>query len=1281
MIDRRVQIVDHQAVKALGGDVVVGGAFAFIKSSLFDRRAAAWVRCLLSDTEGGVVAPQVVSLLGRGSATLPGAELASLALESLSLAVVTSDKQLYREGHDDVHLLVLDPLAASSKVILSVQLSGSAFEKRPLQLDANGVAAVTLRNLPMGDYEVRLGHASADAPACSFTVAAYRLAPLVASFLERNLEGEDLQMVLRLESFGAPLSGAVALELLDRGQRLARWEATARDGRLNTKCRLRGAGPHSINLQLLADPGRTASLPIVGSRVAERSMTMFSQLGREVEGSLLPTEGARAVRGIHLVEGAIRTSPLRIERLDTRRVRLVASTQLRSLTAVVIDPTVPAAGPNAVDVKLAPHPAHHDGAYRDGEGCFQQQRFSDALATFEQARAGQQQPHPNYAYYLACCHAKLGELDQAVNALQTAVIDGWTDFAHLQNDDDLSALREHPRFVTLSTAGRRLVRLGDLAPSESVEIDVPTPVAMVALGAFLGDDPWEGWVATLAPEPAAPELELRERYQPGDLASITITAEQDAAVYAVVKDARLLSADTPTSRLAGQLKTWVEETSGKLRFGKQTAVLQQLAPLSPPPAAGAMPHPPFAFSPPGAARALGAPPPPPPPPMAPLPMAPGPVPPPAPGAAPAGPPGPAPAPAPAAAPAGPPGPALARPPAAPAPPPGGGSPYRKPAEPPPAITGPEPEVLFAGLVPLSEGKGRIDVSLPDGFADYLVETFAIRGLDWSNHEARFRAEKQPFASFDLPAFVHAQDLAVGRLHLGAVAGGMEVTVTRDGEPVQLRSNGNSIAAGQRLDGPRASLSFVAGPGEYRAEVRDAEGGSDSCSGNVGEPGTIRRLARSLRFLQPGERLRRADIDGVRALRVLPGLDRPFKALVSATADYSHACCEQTAAKILAALAMFVLADERNERERAEAIIIAGIKRQKRMWLSGRGFRMYPHSGPQPNQYWGTKAARYMQNIALAEPSLALRGPFALAAEMANDSCNAYRIAWPPTKASTCEDAFAVVRFGSDSGAAQRALSVVEQRLAAARSNGLPAPPDGRSGAVLARAEGAYAAATLFRSGASHFARGLAVANEVVKALGDGGRLYSTVDSVAAIALMTELQAAGVLPGVASAPKLEVDGTSLTLAEATDRGDISEIAAGDGVVAVEVARMVEERWDTFGADVGMRVALEKNGRPVSACNVGDPLSLNVSLTDGYKDGDLLWVCLPHALSRVVGGGQVKCFSIDFAGDSSVQIPVAATATTTDLDGGVHPQRFAVCLRNMFEEERSANPGWIDVAVRP
>jgi hypothetical protein len=94
-----------------------------------------------------------------------------------------------------------------------------------------------------------------------------------------------------------------------------------------------------------------------------------------------------------------------------------------------------------------------------------------------------------------------------------------------------------------------------------------------------------------------------------------------------------------------------------------------------------------------------------------------------------------------------------------------------------------------------------------------------------------------------------------------------------------------------------------------------------------------------------------------------------------------------------------------------------------------------------------------------------------------------------------------------------------------------------------------------------------------------------------------------------------------------------------------------------------------------------VSLRVRLESGYKDGDLVWVCLPDALSRILGGGQVKRFSVDFEGRDEVVISLAATSVTVDRQGGIGPQRFAVCVRNMFEEERTGNPGLLDVTVMP
>jgi hypothetical protein len=79
-----------------------------------------------------------------------------------------------------------------------------------------------------------------------------------------------------------------------------------------------------MNVQLVSDPARTATVPIVGSRAAERSRTVFSPLGAEVTGSLPPSGGSHPVRGIYLDEGAYRTTPFRLERVDADRARITA---------------------------------------------------------------------------------------------------------------------------------------------------------------------------------------------------------------------------------------------------------------------------------------------------------------------------------------------------------------------------------------------------------------------------------------------------------------------------------------------------------------------------------------------------------------------------------------------------------------------------------------------------------------------------------------------------------------------------------------------------------------------------------------------------------------------------------------------------------------------------------------------------------------------------------------------------------------------------------------------
>lgn len=604
-----------------------------------------------------------------------------------------------------------------------------------------------------------------------------------------------------------------------------------------------------------------------------------------------------------------------------------------------------------------------------------------------------------------------------------------------------------------------------------------------------------------------------------------------------------------------------------------------------------------------------------------------------------------------------------------APEPAAPTPPEEAALPPRAVIVEEPEVLFAGLIEAKDGKASLTVKLGDAFTDYLVEAFVLSGSSWAAAEARFRAEKDPFINLELPAFLHPEDTAIGRIIVGASSAHAQLVVTRDGQEI-LR---------EVLTEKRAEMSFLASPGIYEASIEDLSNHkSDRAQKIVDVPGKLRRVAKRVRFLAPGESISRVDDPTIVSLKVLPGLEKPFTALCDATADYGHACCEQTAAKMLSACAMFTFSEnDPNRQARAESIIIAGVRREQSMWLRGRGFKMYPESANTPDTYWGPKAARYLFHLDMLK-SLT-RSPALLSAiqdglAMAQDTARAYGLEWPPAHGKSCEDAYGVVRFSQDAAAKERALGAVRQYV---QRGANPSPNQYAHGAVYWRTEAAYASAALFRGGnPNDRMSALTLANAVIKSIGPNGGLYSTADSAAAIALMSELRAAKVVGGTA---KVDIDGKRYFGNEALEADSFQSVTSVEGVTAIEVGQMVEEDWSTFASQVPLLISLEKNGRPVRKVMAGDSLELKVVLEQGYQLGDLLWVCLPDALSRVIGGGQVKRFSLDFAGQRELRVPLAATGVTVDASGGEGKQRFALCVRNMFEEERAGNPGLLEVTV--
>ncbi len=575
-----------------------------------------------------------------------------------------------------------------------------------------------------------------------------------------------------------------------------------------------------------------------------------------------------------------------------------------------------------------------------------------------------------------------------------------------------------------------------------------------------------------------------------------------------------------------------------------------------------------------------------------------------------------------------------------------------------------PEVLFYGIVPVA-GEETVNIVLGDTLGTLTVEAFALHGDEWMREATTVVVDKPVRCDLELPPAVHPGDRISGRLRVAAPSGKAKVTLEHDGQPVTIVRAGGSAADPEQWVTTPAELEFPVLPGIYRARVEDAETGEgDAVEHRVEIPGRFRSYAKAVEFLQAGDTLSLDSADAL-ALRVLPGLEQPFEDLLAVTADYTHLCCEQTAAKILAAVFMYLTSREQTRQVKAEKIILSGIARERKMLQPGKGFRMYPDSRD-VSKHYSRLTVRYLWSLQqlhqVQEISARLRDAVQEGVAMVDTAAKAHGMKPVPKSLQSMEDAYAAAVNGKESPAV---ADYVEAALVFSSDGVRPAEA---SHAVADRALLAYAAACLLALG--DLRRGVAVASQMTRHFNDRGGLYSTVDSAAAIVLMIQLQTARVGTGNA---RLRVNGGEMGAREAAALGDqLETLEVLDGVAPIEITRIREHDWNDFNAAFPLEVGFrDERGRSKSRFRIGDRTELQVRLPDGYRAGDLVHVSLPASMAWIRGGGKVKRFTLDFAGSDKLRIPLAVTST---IEGRQH---FALCVRNMFEEERATSPGLLSV----
>jgi len=621
-----------------------------------------------------------------------------------------------------------------------------------------------------------------------------------------------------------------------------------------------------------------------------------------------------------------------------------------------------------------------------------------------------------------------------------------------------------------------------------------------------------------------------------------------------------------------------------------------------------------------------------------------------------------------------------------------------------------PEVIYNNLLKVN-GETSVEIKLGDSMTRYSVEAFAYDAetLDWKRAETSIEAVQPLYGELTVSPFVFPGDPVMGRLDVGSASSAALVEVRHDDQALPLfYDNGSPVLPTEPV--PSGSvLRFPVKPGMITAIVRDASGDETDVSERyITAPGKLRHIMRRLRLLTSGEEVNSSG-SGVLEIKPMPGLEHPFQFFVEGAAAYPFGCVEQTSCKLLAMYAGYMTnLDKPDSAREYEAVIPIWYKRLKSMYLPQSGFCMYPpdEGGTRkPDTYYAPKAIKHLlklpdgQSSGFTQP--ALREMLDDIAAMVKEAAGYYKIEVVPQTVTNNEDAYQVVRYSDSAAAKSKALAFVRSQLVTKDGQTLVEESNAQNlwGVTVGkRLETAYAATTLLLGGESADLRlAIEATNYLTGQLNEDGRLYSTVDTEACLALLFALREAKVITAPENS-RVALNGQEMSLAAALNFSEkLTSIRALEGVVAVQITSEVIEDWQAFKSELPVEVRLERDKHIHSYYSTGDALDLVIRVPQ-YEPGLIAHVCLPDALARVVGGGQVKRFTLDFCEKNELRIPLAVVgsairsesissgslwrwlglANKKEEDRCI--QHWAVIVRNMFKEEQAGNPGLLEVRIR-
>ena len=131
-----LECTDPELARRVDEHVWIGRGFALVDTGGFEAAERDWMERAHGPAPGGRC---TLPLRRPEPVELPGMRVSAPALAALCLGSITSDKMLYRQGRDTVHLLAADPLRPGSEQVLVITADGVEYARRAVRLGAAGM--------------------------------------------------------------------------------------------------------------------------------------------------------------------------------------------------------------------------------------------------------------------------------------------------------------------------------------------------------------------------------------------------------------------------------------------------------------------------------------------------------------------------------------------------------------------------------------------------------------------------------------------------------------------------------------------------------------------------------------------------------------------------------------------------------------------------------------------------------------------------------------------------------------------------------------------------------------------------------------------------------------------------------------------------------------------------------------------------------------------------------------------------------------------------------------